>query len=94
MCERIYDYHYQIREKFDLSKGKDVTYIQMYAAKDFLIKAGTRQVTPSAPFFTANQPLFLHFARLGLLQQLRKPHQMVHGGPVPARVLGAQEAHF
>jgi hypothetical protein len=40
MCERIYDHHFQIKEIFDLTKGNEVVHIQMYAAKDFLMKAG------------------------------------------------------
>jgi hypothetical protein len=40
MCERIYDHYFQIKEIFDLSKGMEVIHIQMYAAKDFILKAG------------------------------------------------------
>jgi hypothetical protein len=40
MCEKFYDQYFQIKEIFNLSRGKEVVYIQMYAAKDFLMKAG------------------------------------------------------
>lgn len=40
MCERIYDYHFQLKENFDLTMGNDVINIQMYAAKIFLLNAG------------------------------------------------------
>lgn len=40
MCERILDYHFQIKERFDLSMGTEMVNIQMYGSKDFLLKAG------------------------------------------------------
>jgi hypothetical protein len=54
MCERIYDYHFQLKENFDLSMGNDVVHIQMYGAKEFLLKAGTFHLIISFFYFIQN----------------------------------------